>query len=263
LPSSLVLSSVRDILVEKENQEKHESRALEHLNQFFDGLLVHADPRVIKLNATFGYVDDIRIPIVYTGFVAAKPRADARQRMRKQLGLKATDQLIVASAGGGKVGDRLLTAVVQAVALLPPDNKISCCVFSGPFMDPDTFRKMEAAADKRTKIDRFSTDFLSYLSAAELSISMAGYNTCMNILATGIPALVWPFSQNREQGLRAEQLAKNDVLEVLTDQDLPPERLVRYIRKMLGKERSKRSTIDLEGATHTCSWVQEQVSTDG
>ena len=41
-----VVCSVRDILVEKEDRDKHELRAAETLNRFFNAILVHADPRL-------------------------------------------------------------------------------------------------------------------------------------------------------------------------------------------------------------------------
>jgi predicted glycosyltransferase len=39
-----IICSVRDILVEKEDQAKHELRAVKTLNRYFDAVLVHADP---------------------------------------------------------------------------------------------------------------------------------------------------------------------------------------------------------------------------
>jgi predicted glycosyltransferase len=68
---------------------------------------------------------------------------------------------------------------------------------------------------RKILVSRFTPDFLSYLEAADLSVSMAGYNTCMNILAAKTPAIVWPFSQNREQRLRAERLAQKAPFTVL------------------------------------------------
>jgi len=49
LPSCGVVCSVRDILVEKEDQIKHESRVVKTLNHSFDAVLVHADPSLVQL----------------------------------------------------------------------------------------------------------------------------------------------------------------------------------------------------------------------
>lgn len=259
LPSALVLCSVRDILVEKPDREKHEKRALMRLNQVFDALLVHADPEVIRLDATFGPVKDIRVPVVYTGYVSPKPKSGSRGAIRDLLGLGESDRLLVVSAGSGSVGAELLYAAVQAVGLLPVSNRIACRVFAGPYMDEELLRKLEKAADPRTEVCRFSADFLSYLAAADLSISMAGYNTCMNILATGVPALVRPFSQNREQMLRAERLVQRGALAILDDPDMASHRLAHRMEEALAKGRTTASAIDLEGAANTVRWVVENV----
>ena len=47
LPSCRVVCSVRDILVEKKDQQKFEARVVDRLNRFFDAVLVHGDPAVI------------------------------------------------------------------------------------------------------------------------------------------------------------------------------------------------------------------------
>ena len=113
---------------------------------------------------------------------------------------------LVASAGGGKVGGEVLSAVARAFAYMPEDSRLQ--VFTGPFMDDGSFSQLKAFESPTIRVDRFTSDFLSFLDAADLSVSMAGYNTSMNIMAARTPALVWPFAQNREQRLRAERLAR-------------------------------------------------------
>ena len=166
-------------------------------------MLIHADPRVLKLDETFSRLKDITVPMVYTGFVTPKPAPDAGAKLRQQLGIDREEILIVASAGGGNVGNILLEAVVEAFEFMNIDKPIHLHVFTGPFLDEDAFERLRRIPDRRIRIFRFTSDFLSYLSGADLSVSMAGYNTCMNIAAAQVPALVWPFPQNREQGLRA------------------------------------------------------------
>ena len=105
------------------------------------------------------------------------------------------------------------------------------------------------------RVCRFTSDFLSYLAAADLSVSLAGYNTCMNILAVQVPALVWPFAQNREQRLRAEMLARLGALEILDNEDLRPARLATIIDRALSRHWPSQLAVDLEGATNTARWL--------
>jgi predicted glycosyltransferase len=109
------------------------------------------------------------------------------------------------------------------------------------------------------QLSRFTPEFLSYLAAADLSVSMAGYNTCMNILATGVSSLVWPFGQNREQRLRAEKLAALGALTVLEQEDLEPSRLAASMKRALDAGRHRSSTsVNLNGAEGAVRWLEER-----
>ena len=250
-----VVCSLRDVLVEKENTASHEERVVKILNRHFDTVFVHSDPGFLKLDATFSRLDDISIPVVYTGFVTPKPVPGSGQNLRTRLGIGDSDCFVVASAGGGKVGGELLAAAVKAFAQLPGNCRLQ--IFTGPLLDDGSFFELKSFEGPSIRVDRFTPDFLSFLDAADLSVSMAGYNTSMNIMAAGTPALVWPFAQNREQRLRAERLARLGGMQILSDRDLDPERLAGLMTRMLKeKERSARA-IDLDGAEKTAVWIAE------
>ncbi|MCK5069415.1 MAG: glycosyl transferase, partial [Desulfocapsa sp.] len=69
LKPCLRLCSLRDILVEKTDKLKYETRVLKQLNNSFDGLLIHSDPDFIPLQKTFERMESISIPYKYTGFI--------------------------------------------------------------------------------------------------------------------------------------------------------------------------------------------------
>ena len=257
LSSCGVVCSVRDILVEKEDQFKHESRVVKTLNGYFDAVLVHADPNLAQLGETFDQFDEIEIPVVYTGYIAPKPEPDSVPKIRRQLQIGADDLLIIASAGGGNVGAPLLQAVVQAFNLLAVKKTCRLRVFTGPFLEPRDFDGIKKMAGKNVQLEQFTPNFLSYLAAADLSVSMGGYNTTMNILATGVPALVWPFPQNREQRLRAGRLAKEGVLKVIEGRDLRPDRLAQIMDEMLTSPNCSPGIFDLDGAVNTAKWIEQ------
>lgn len=259
--STKVICSLRDILVEKTNTQAYERQVLELLNHYFDALLVHADANLVSLDETFDNTAEIRIPVVYTGFVAERPSTDAGKELRKRLGLKENEAMVVASAGGGSVGAELLRAVLKAHALWAEDKQLRLSIFTGPFMAEADFASLAelVATMDGVQLSQFTPEFLSYLAAADLSVSMAGYNTCMNILATGVSSLVWPFGQNREQRLRAEKLAALGALTILEQEDLEPSRLAAVMKRALnaGRHRSAIS-VNLDGAESTVRWLEER-----
>lgn len=259
LSPSCVICSLRDILVEKKDTVSYENRVVNILNTCFDAVLVHADPSLIKLDETFSRTDEIVIPMVYTGFVTPKPPPDARAKIRQRHRIAENEILVVASAGGGKVGFRLLQAVVQVLQYMEAERSIHLYIFSGPLMSNEDFDRLKSFSNRRIQVSRFNPDFLSYLAAADLSVSMAGYNTCTNILAARVPSLVWPFSQNREQRLRAETLARLGALEILNEDDLQPPRLASIMEASLYRQSQSRINIDLDGAINTAQWLESWI----
>jgi predicted glycosyltransferase len=253
LPRCRVVCSLRDILVERSDAAAYEARVVEQLNANFDALLVHADPGLLKLDETFSRVADIAVPVVYTGFVSAAPQSGAGEILRRRMGIGDSGRLLVASAGGGKVGGDFLKSVLKAHALMAGDVHLR--MFTGPYLDDEDFAALKSLENQRTGIARFTPEFLSFLDAADLSISMAGYNTCMNILASQVPALVWPFPRNHEQRLRAVKLADYGWMQVLAEPDLEPVRLAGVIEQHLARPLRGKKPIDLNGAARTAAWL--------
>jgi predicted glycosyltransferase len=250
--------SIRDVLVEKRDAPAYEARVVDALNRWFDLLLIHSDERLLPLDATFGRMGDIRVPKAYTGFVAPRPDPEKGRQLRRDLGLASGQKLVVASSGGGRAGYRLLTSVLTACRQLQGRREVRLALFTGPFMADEEFDDLQAMAGEGLVVERFTPRFLDYLSAADLSISLAGYNTCMNLLVTGVPALVLPYTRQREQPLRLERLKPCLPLTVLSEDDLEPERLSRVIESGLQLQRRLGPPpVNLDGAARTARYLED------
>jgi len=261
---ALTLCSVRDILVEKDDQAKFEKKVLQWLNPYFDGVLVHSDPALIRFEQTFARTADIACPLYYTGYVAQGSLLPDRAGARRELGLPAAETLLLASAGSGTVGGELLTAIIGASIHIRQQLPHRLLMFHGPHAEKDLRHRLHRLANGHDHIEvrDFTPRFVDHVLAADLSISMAGYNTCMNVLAAGVPALVWPFGQNREQRLRAERLAGLGALQVLDDGDLKPRRLAALMADHLAGGR-RQVIVDLDGAAKSAAWIVGQASSTG
>ena len=254
--STMVLCSLRDILVEKKtDRSMWEDRVVATLNNYFDGVLVHADPTLVTLANTFGPISLLDVPILYTGFITPKPRLNARTTIRAKLGLGSDDTLIVASIGSGSVGSHLLEAVTAAANSDHTPGDFHFHLFTGPYCPPEVVKRLYAAAGQNLVVEQFTDHFIDWLAAADLSVSMAGYNTSMNTLAAGVPALMLPFDQNREQLLRVDRLIAKHPIAILDELDLVPERLADLI---VGQARKCRyhTDLDLDGAHRTVSIIE-------
>jgi predicted glycosyltransferase len=262
-PRCFCYCSVRDILVEKKTgREKFEDRAVKTLNRYYDGLLVHADPKVITLEETFGRLKDIHIPLHYTGFVSQHRRTAPMVNIRSTFDLGPEDKLIVASIGGGNVGSELLFAAIDGFNSLKSKVNSHLQLFCGPYCEDNIYEQLQRKTGPNISLQRFTDRFPEWLSAADLSISMAGYNTCMNLVQAGTPALVYPFGQNREQRLRAERLAEKTAISLLTDRDLQSRLVSRHIIRQLDTPRSA-EFINIDGAAGTAVQLERWFTQHG
>ena len=252
-----VVCSLRDILVEKRKQEFYEERVINMLHTYFDLLLIHSDEHLLTLDETFSRMNDIQIPVVYTGFVAPKADPAAGRQLRQELVIGSAEKLVVVSAGGGRSGYSLLNCIMDAYPLMKQTDSIRIEMFAGPFREPDEFEKLAAKAVNGIRIRHYTKRFLDYLSAADLSISLAGYNTCMNLIAARVPALIYPYSKQREQPLRVTKIDKLIPMKILRHKDIEPQRISRYIHELLLESRPADPVpVNLDGAVQTAKYLE-------
>ena len=246
---TLVVCSLRDILVEKSDQARHEERVCRIVNTYFHMILVHGDPAFQKLDGTFHRVDDLQCEIRYTGFVQQEQPVLTNQ-------WPSSEPSIVASIGSGRYrqGQLLLESIIGAAAILKQELPHCFRIFAGPFIPDDVWEHLTLLAHPVTnvQIKKYSPEFPGFLKQADLSISMGGYNTMMHILATGIRSLVYPYTANddQEQQIRARRLESLGIVELLHPNLLAPEILARKIAAILAKEPT-RQQFDMDGAANT------------
>lgn len=226
-----IVCSLRDIVVIKSHkQDKNETKICKFMNEYFDLLLVHGDPQFIRLEETFSRVSDLNCEIVYTGYVGQSTSDRPIQKQQKPI--------ILASVGGGRFGHNLLECVVRSAPFLASQIPHHLHIFTGPFAPDTVLKKLKNLAKEQANItvDRYTPDFLRYMQEADLSISMSGYNTTMNVLMTGTRSMMMAFTGNedREQMMRSQRLEKLGRIQTILPEDLQPEsladRIVSYLQ---------------------------------
>jgi predicted glycosyltransferase len=259
--STKVACSLRDILVTKTDQARHEDWVVSLMNRYFDLLLIHSDPTFQTLDETFSRRTDLRCDVQYTGFVTQDSETLSDLTAVDQRGPADDRPLILASVGGGRVGYELLDNAVRASSLLTPTIRHRLLLFTGPYMPDHQHKQLQhlAAQQPHIEVHRFTPSFQSLMRQAALSISMAGYNTCMNVLKTGTKALVLPFTghKNDEQPIRAKKLEKRGLLTVLEPEDLIPDRLAAKIERSLSESPIiSCHSINTDGGKHTAGAIE-------
>jgi len=251
-PRPWIVSSLRDVLTTHKTPGKT-AWILENFGRFYDLVLVHGDPALIPLERSFPRACEIADRLRYTGYVvehALPPR-----------GARGSEVLV--STGGGAVARPLVDAAIAARALSPLADA-PWRVLIGHGLDEGGFAALRDRAPEGMVVERSRPDFLSLLTRAALSISQAGYNTTLEVLAAGTPAIVVPFAagSETEQGLRAELLAERGLLTVVPEAELSPRRLAEAVAATLARpECAAGIDFDLDGAEKTAAILRQIATT--
>jgi len=184
-----IYSSVRDLILSK--------GAKEYLNQF-NGIFIHDDPEL-------GYSEEAPKNSFFTGRVhpydlIPTPKGN---KLKQKLNIDSK-KLIVASIGGGLDGYELLTKLINVKNKLDKNHPSFLMIFTGNTFPDNKYLKMENNLPNDCKLIRFDSNLMDYVHAADLYISMAGYNSLNSHLLTDTPSMLFPRLSDQEQSIRAE-----------------------------------------------------------
>jgi predicted glycosyltransferase len=233
-----ILASVRDILVSKPARERYRWMRDLALARY-DRILVHADPRLVPFDLTFPFTADLAERLVYTGYVAQQAEAPAAREGRGE---------VLVSAGGGRVGGRLIEVAIAARALSRHQAVPWRLVDAGA---------CNPAAPRGVILDRQRPDFQALLANCLLSVSQAGYNTVVEALKLGKPMVLVPFAtaSETEQTIRAERLARLGLAEVIGESELSPPALAGAVDRALDAPRPAAHAFALDGAERSADLI--------
>lgn len=236
LPATALWLGLRDVIDDpsRVQDEWARGRLFPLVAEVYHRIFVYGVEKVYDLPREYGWPATLSARLSFTGFVHdGGPRSTPRE-VRRQLGLKKRP-LVVVTVGGGGDGDRLLRSLAQALRR-DPRPQFECVVLTGPLLSESKRGRIEARLH-RTKGVRtlaFHEDVPALFAAADLVVSMGGYNSVVEILAFARRGLVAPRTFPRlEQSVRANRLAELGWIETLSDDAPEPEELRSRIERAL------------------------------
>lgn len=240
----VVISSIRDILQARRDEREEETVAL--INQYYDQVLVHGDPDFTPLEESFKRTEQIKEKVAYSGYVCP-PQLDPVDR----------EPLIVFSVGGGATGRDIL----ECAAKLQRSGYASDCrwlLITGPNMPAEDKAYIQQFANDQLSVVDLADDFVATLNKARISVSMAGYNTVMDLLQTSVPSVVIPFEavKETEQLSRSLMLEERGLLTIVRESQLNEVNLRAAMDKALSQS-SQRPDINIEGAENTALLIKK------
>jgi len=254
-PRPLVIGSIREILQVQQKPER-EREMLGWAARWFDAIFVHGDRRFARFEDTFSFADELQPPVHYTGFVfshGSHPRdVDVDGSGRDE---------VVVSAGGGGVGIELLAAALAAQRH-SRFRDLTWRVLAGPNIPEQGMARLRSLAGPRAIVERSRIDFAALLGRAFVSVSQAGYNTTLDVLASGARPVIVPFTGNgeTEQKARGARLREFDLAVVVDDRTLTAEALAQAVDDAGTRTSFGHFDFDSDGAARTASMLVEMLA---
>ncbi|MGU3449980.1 glycosyltransferase [Methylobacterium sp. 391_Methyba4] len=242
-PRPLVLASVRDILVASTKPARI-AEAHARVADLYDAVLVHGDPALVPLDASWPVDAATAAKVRYTGYVDEGTVASPATRRAG----------VLVAAGSGPAGLVLLGAAAEAARQRPD---LGWRILAGHGV-PEAALSGIGRDLPPGVLGRARPDYRALLAGAAVSVSQCGYNTAIDLLATGTPAVLVPFEAGveTEQRLRAACLAARGLARGLPESELTAQTLVQAVEAQAAAPVPGPHGIDIAGARRTVELVE-------
>lgn len=214
------------------------------LNRYYNKILIYGLKEIFDPVTAYDLPPEIADKLIFTGYLTGTdPVNRTKEEVWEELGTDGP--FILATGGGGGDAYPLLSTFMKAFKEFPNRKAV---LFNGPLMgDADrNHLSEERGTTENIMIQQFTDDLRPYLKAADLVVSMCGYNMASEIVFHGARAVVaprtWRFgehkkrkvtSEEQEQILRAEALAEKGYVHLLRPEELSPEELANKMKLAL------------------------------
>ena len=253
-----VVLGLRDILDAPEviEQRWRAEGAYEAMEEFYDQVLIYGMQDVHNVAEQYHFQPKVLNKTHYCGYVCTPVtgRYSARARAQTLANTREGTRMILVMAGGGADAFPMMSAVLDALPLVLYHRPCRMVMITGPFMPAEQRHKLETLSHGLpVRVRESVNDVLSYLEATDLVISMAGYNSTVEILRSGKPAILIPRTgPSAEQRTRAMLFAARKWVQYLDLSESNPARLAQAILLDLEATPEKERVLDnkpnLDGA---------------
>ncbi|MDH3639440.1 MAG: glycosyl transferase, partial [Gammaproteobacteria bacterium] len=239
----LVVASVRDVVHRR--QPSRIAQTITLLRRYFDRVLVHGDPLLVRFEESFPAVDEIRDLVTYTGYVGNHPQSYQSETIPQ-------NPEVVVSAGGGAASMGLFLTAMHA----KPRSRFRNATWrflAGDSMSETDYNALRDRAGPGSIVERARSDFPALLARCAVSVSRGGYNTVVDLLRARARSVIVPYagSGETEQPLRARFLEQRGYARVLDEKELSAQALATAVDQAATVNPPPAGAIDLDGAVRS------------
>ncbi len=263
-PAARILLVLRDILDRPETTINNWKRQAfyETIELYYDRVLIFGDPRIFDAIKEYQVPEIIQNRVSFCGYIGRKLEHGDRENLRKKLNVSEREKLVLVTTGGGEDGYHLIETYLTAIQRKMQAANVRTVVITGPELSASRREKVRelAHASNSVQLLEFTSQMMRYLAAADVVVSMAGYNTVCELLSLGKRAVLIPrVAPVEEQLIRAKLLSDRSIFPMIHPAQLNPELLMRAVEAQLDSLDTPLATdgvVDLNGLEYFTRMVQ-------
>ncbi|MFV0439183.1 MAG: glycosyltransferase family protein [Desulfopila sp.] len=229
-PQTTSILGLRDILDSSEVviNDWQERGVYTSLVDLYDQIWVYGNQQIYDPISEYEIPATTAAKVKFTGYIPRKNLPEStRYRIRKQFRILNDDIFVLVTTGGGGDGREVLEHYLAMHDYYPTSLPLKTVIITGPFMPKSQRREIQRRARLHgIKTMPFHHKIEELIKAADLVLSMGGYNTICEILTQRTPALIipreWP---RREQLIRATRLKECGLLDFIPWTEVTPQLL--------------------------------------
>lgn len=265
LPGTKTALVLRDILDSPEVTTKvwENHGYYKAIQSLYDLVFVLGQPEVFNPAEEYRFPASVREKMRFCGYIKREDRHKSRDMVRKELQLHNEEKLILVTPGGGEDGYHILETYISALECMPVDYHIRSLIICGPGLPQPQKKQIDQASAKypHVMVHEFTDDMMSYMNAADVVISMGGYNTICEILSLKKRAIVIPrVKPVEEQWMRAERMARLGLFKAIHPDHLTPQGLLHALEDELNSKNGNPAfspKLDLDALPRITQYVSD------
>ena len=246
MPHSRTILGLPDIMDDADTVRRdwRKRRVYDNLDQLYSEIWVYGNRELYDPIREYGISDAVSAKIHFTGYIPRKvPSPEGVQNVRKEHGLQEGDKLVVVTTGGGGDGFTVMDTYLKMLETAPAPFK--SILITGPFMPKSERKNLNKRARKQgARLYHFYRQMEKIFAAADVVVSMGGYNTLCEILTQRTVSLVIPRETPRkEQMIRARTFKRQNLIDYIPWDDLTPELLRQRLMGLIAEPQICREAV--------------------
>jgi predicted glycosyltransferase len=248
LPGTRTVLGLRDIMDDADTirQSWKKKDIYQVLENLYTEVWVYGQRNFYDPIVEYGIPPAVAEKTYFTGYIPRKvPPPEEIKRERGRHYLRSGERLVVVTTGGGGDGYAVVDAFLSMLEARPTPADFRSIIVTGPFMPRDRRTTLFRRAKRLgVRAFHFYRQMEKLLAAADVVVSMGGYNTLCEILSQGtVPLLIPRETPRREQLIRAEAFHRQGMVEYIPWTELSPERLREKLDGLLARPEPYQAAI--------------------